>query len=110
MAEDLGYEGAPFRWDDERRFLLRCELDAAFFHMYGLEREEVDYIMDTFPGVKRDDDNAHGEYRTKRVILEMYDDMAGCMRNGAAYRTRLSPPPADASVAHDTQEVSWTLR
>lgn len=24
----------PFRWDEERRFLLRCELDAAFFHLY----------------------------------------------------------------------------
>ena len=39
FAQDLGYEGAPFRWDDERRFLLRCELDAAFFHMYGMERD-----------------------------------------------------------------------
>ena len=100
FAEDLGYEGPPFRWDDERRFLLRCELDAAFFHLYGLERDEVDYIMDTFHGVRRDDNNAHGEYRTKRVILETYDDMSNCMRNGAPYETKLSPPPADLSVAH----------
>ena len=99
FAEDLGYEGTPFRWDEERRFMLRCELDAAFFHMYGLEHEEVDYIMDTFPGVKRDDDNVHGEYRTKRVILEIYDDMANSMRNGVPYETKLSPPPADVSVA-----------
>ncbi len=99
FAQDLGYEGAPFCWDEERRFLLRCELDAAFFHMYGLERDEVDYIMDTFPGVKRDDENAHGEYRTKRVILEIYDDMANSMRNGVPYETKLSPPPADLSVA-----------
>ena len=88
FAEDLGYEGAPFLWDDERRLLLRCELDAAFFHMYGLERDEVDYIMDTFPGVEREDVAAHGEYRTKRVILEIYDELANCRERGFEYRAR----------------------
>ena len=34
FARDGGYDGPPFRWDEERRFLLRCELDAAFFHLY----------------------------------------------------------------------------
>jgi hypothetical protein len=24
----------PFRWNEDRRFLLRAELDAAFFHLY----------------------------------------------------------------------------
>ena len=85
--QDLGYEGAPFLWDDERRFLLRCELDAAFFHMYGMEREEVNYIMDTFPGVEREDNvAAHGEYRTKRVILEVYDDTGGLHAKRRALR------------------------
>ena len=34
FAQDCGYSGPPFRWDEKRRFLLRCELDAAFFHLY----------------------------------------------------------------------------
>ena len=34
FAKDCGWSGPPFRWDEERRFLLRCELDAAFFHLY----------------------------------------------------------------------------
>ena len=34
FAQDCGWSGPPFRWDEERRFLLRCELDAAFFHLY----------------------------------------------------------------------------
>ena len=76
FARDLGYEGAPFVWDDQRRFLMRCELDALYFHLYGIERADVDYIMETFPIVKRKDEAAHGEYRTKRVILEFYDQMA----------------------------------
>ena len=32
--------------------------------------------METFPIVKRKDEQAHSEYRTKRVILEIYDKMA----------------------------------
>ena len=75
FAQDCGYHGPPFRWDEERRFLLRCELDAAYFHLYGINREDVAYIMDTFPIVRRKDEAAHGEYRTKRVILEIYDEM-----------------------------------
>ena len=108
FAYELGYEGTPFRWDDERRFLLRCELDAAFFQMYGLARDEVDYIMDNFPGVAREDNAAHDEYRTKRVILEIYDEMALCRERRYDYQTRLSPPPADPSAAHpvDRQEVN----
>src|SRR5262249_5306880 len=70
LAGDLGYEGPPFRWDEERRFLIRCELDAAFFHLYGISRDDADYIMETFPIVKRKDEDRFGEYRTKRVILE----------------------------------------
>jgi hypothetical protein len=40
FAADCGWPGPPFRWDEDRRFLLRCELDAAFFHLYlGCEDE-----------------------------------------------------------------------
>jgi hypothetical protein len=100
FARDCGYDGPPFRWDEDRRFLLRCELDAAYFHLYGIARDDVDYILETFPIVKRKEIARHGEYRTKRVILEMYDAMAAAMQGGAPYVTRLEPPPADARVAH----------
>lgn len=101
FARDVGYDGPPFRWDPERRFLLRAELDAAFFHLYGIERDDVDYIMETFPIVRRNDEKAHGEYRTKRVILEIYDEMAEAARTGKPYQTRLDPPPADPLIAHE---------
>ena len=104
FARDCGYDGPPFRWDEERRFLLRCELDAAYFHLYGIERDDVDYIMETFPIVKRKDEAAHGEYRTKRVILEIYDAMQKAMDSGEPYQTRLDPPPADPRVAHQGKE------
>ncbi len=85
FARDLGYSGPPFASNPERRFQLRCELDAAFFHLYGIERDDVDYIMETFPIVKRKDQAKWGEYRTKRVILEMYDAMRRAMETGEAY-------------------------
>ncbi|KWX08628.1 restriction endonuclease, partial [Carbonactinospora thermoautotrophica] len=93
FADDLGDDGPPFRWDEERRFLLRAELDAAFFHLYGVNRDDVAYIMDTFPIVRRKDEEKFGEYRTKRLILEIYDAMAKAIETGEPYRTVLDPPP-----------------
>lgn len=100
FAKDCGYDGPPFKWDEERRFLMRCELDAAYFHLYEIERDDVDYIMETFPIVKRKDIDRHGEYRTKRVILEIYDRMKESMDTGKPYVTLLNPLPADPRVAH----------
>jgi hypothetical protein len=100
FGKDVGYDGPPFRWDPARRFLLRAELDAAFFHLYGISRDDTDYIMESFPIVRKNDEKAHGEYRTKRVILEIYDSMAEAIRTGKPYQTRLDPPPADPRVAH----------
>lgn len=100
FAQDCGYDGPPFIWDEERRFIMRCELDALYFHLYEIERKDVDYIMETFPIVKRKDEEKYGEYRTKRVILEIYDEMAECKKKGIQYQTKLDPPPADPRVAH----------
>ena len=55
----------------------------------------MDYMMETFPIVKRKDKKLYGEYRTKRVILEMYDEMRRAMETGEVYRTRLVPGPGD---------------
>ena len=61
--------------------------------------------MESFPIVKRKDEKAFGAYRTKRVILEVYDEMRRAMETGEAYRTRLVPPPADPAVAHAPKEI-----
>jgi hypothetical protein len=93
FARDRGDYGAPFRWDEERRFAMRAELDAAFFHLYGIERDDVGYIMDTFPVVRHRDEQRHGTYRTKELILQVYDAMAEAARAGRPYQTILDPPP-----------------
>ena len=91
FAHDCGYDGPPFRWDDARRFLLRCELDAAFFHLYGVNRDDTDYIMETFPVVKKKDIQQHGTYRTKLTILEIYDAMQQAIETGESYQSYSIP-------------------
>ena len=100
FARDCGYAGPPFRWDQERRFLLRAELDAAFFHLYGLNRDDTAYILDTFPIVRRKDIAQHGTYRTKDTILEIYDAMQTAIRTGIPYQTPLTPPPGPPTDAN----------
>ena len=92
-AKDCGYNGPPFCWNEERRFLIRSELDAAYFHLYGIDRNDVDYIMETFTIVKRKDVAKYGFYRTKEVILDIYDKMKQSIDTGKAYITMLNPPP-----------------
>ncbi|MFI2303129.1 Eco57I restriction-modification methylase domain-containing protein [Actinacidiphila glaucinigra] len=100
LAQDLGEEGAPFRWDDDRRQVIRAELDALFFHLYGIAREDVDYILETFPIVKRKDEVKYGSYRTKELILDLYDRMAAAgvsldtpLVDGENFTSVLTPPP-----------------
>ena len=69
----------------------------------GVEIEPliVERIPDTFPIVKRKDASKfNGDYRTKRVILEIYDALAESMKSGHPYQTRLDPPPADPRCCH----------
>ncbi|MBK3591190.1 Eco57I restriction-modification methylase domain-containing protein, partial [Streptomyces sp. MBT51] len=58
FARDMADTGAPFRWDEDRRTVIRAELDALFFHLYGITRDDASYILDTFPIVKRKDEAA----------------------------------------------------
>jgi hypothetical protein len=50
-------------------------LNGLYAHLYGLSREELDYILETFPIVKRKDEERYGEYRTKRMVLEAFESL-----------------------------------
>ena len=89
FAKDMGYDGEPFIWDEQRRAILRAELDAYYAKLYGLTRDELRYILDpadvygadfpseTFRVLKNKEINQHGEYRTQRLVLEAWDRMFG---------------------------------
>jgi hypothetical protein len=87
FARELGYAGEPFRWSEDRRAMLRAELDAWYACAYGLDRDELRYVLDpsdvkssdypseTFRVLKNNEVKRYGEYRTRRLVLEAWDRM-----------------------------------
>ena len=79
----------PFRWDEERRAVLRAELDAYYARLYGLTETQLRYILDPadvhgpdFPGetfrvLKEKEIRQYGEYRTRRLVLEAWERLEG---------------------------------
>lgn len=96
LAEELGYDGPPFLWNEERRAQLRAELDAWYALAYGLTRDELRYVLDpkevmgadypseTFRVLQKNEIAKYGEYRTARLVLAAYDDL---VRQGMRPRT-----------------------
>ena len=76
FARDLGYDGEPFIWDEEERRHLRARLDALYFHLYGLSRDDAEYVLNTFPIVRRKDEAAFGTYRTRDMTLAYMNALA----------------------------------
>ncbi len=109
FVRDCHYNGPPFRWNEERRFLLRCELDAAYFHLYGIAEDDVDYIMETFRILKNKDIQKYGDYRSKLIILHCYDAMQKAISSGEPYLSMVDPPPAHPSMAQSPRELSAAL-
>ena len=77
-------EQKPFIFDPVRRAILQAELDAIIGHLYGLNTEDMRYILDpedvcgpgcineTFRVLKDNETRQFGEYRTKRLVLEAW--------------------------------------
>jgi hypothetical protein len=79
------------------------------------------YIVETLPIVRRKDIAAHGSYRTKDAILNIYDEMAKLpviavpapkdatatitVPDVSQWQPALNPPPASPEVAHKIQGV-----
>ncbi|WP_417798965.1 Eco57I restriction-modification methylase domain-containing protein [Terasakiella pusilla] len=87
FARDLGYDGPPFSWNEDRRAVSCADLDAFYARAYGLNRNELRYILDpgdmkgpdypseTFRVLKEKEIRQYGEYRTRRLVLEAWDRM-----------------------------------
>lgn len=108
------YPFPPFRWDEERRALLRAELDAYYAKLYGLTREELCYILEPqsvkgphFPGetfrvLKEKEIKAYGEYRTMRLVLEAWDRL----EQGLPARSEVVFQKPVPQPRHDRREVA----
>lgn len=88
-ALDLDFEGPPFVWDEDRRARLRADLDAYYARLYGLDRDQLRFVLDptdvagprypsaTFRVLKQREERQYGEYRTRRLVLEAWDRLFG---------------------------------
>ena len=77
FARDQGYAGPPFAWDEEDRLRRRARLDAVFFHLYGVNRDDAEYILSTFPIVKREEERRYaGRFRSRDLILAYMNALA----------------------------------
>ncbi|MBW8483940.1 Eco57I restriction-modification methylase domain-containing protein [Actinomadura parmotrematis] len=120
LAQDLGDEGPPFQWDEERRAQIRAELDAYFFFLYGISREDTEYILETFQsdskrGLKNNEIAKYGTYRTRDLVLAAYDRMAPLgvdldvpLIDGENYTSPLSPAPGHGPRHPAQPDVSNT--
>ncbi len=105
LARDLGDNGEPFCWQEDRRARMRAELDAYFFYLYGIGREDAEYILETFQsdsggGLKNNEIATYGTFRTKELVLAEYDrmsparpDLDSPLRDGENYISILNPAP-----------------
>lgn len=112
FADDMGHEGAPFAWRGARRAEIMAEIDAAFFHLclpadrngkwrkcdrendaeyrvlesaFPGPRHALEHIMDSFPIIREKETRAHGEFKTKKMILENYGRMGSAMFSANAH-------------------------
>jgi len=112
-AEDLGYSGQPFAWNEDRRAQLRAELDAFFAKKYGLTEEEQRYVLDpakvkgadypseTFRVLKEKEIRLYSEYRTERLVLEAWQRMEGSQQPDAL------PASVELPLLADVPNGAW---
>lgn len=117
-AQDLGYTGPPFTFDPDRRAVMRAELDAYYARLYGLEQDELRYILDpaevmgadypseTFRVLKNGEVRDFGEYRTQKLVMREFDRMALADANDGQFISLLSPPPGQqAQSSHSPHGI-----
>jgi len=112
-AEDLGYFGSPFAWNEARRAELRADLDALFAQKYDLTGDELQYVLnpakakgsdypsETFRVLKEREIRQFGEYRTERLVLEARS------RIDRDQRSDPLPAPPELPPLKDLADGAW---
>ena len=84
LAEACDFTGASFReeysgrlnkWDEAERAHLMAELDAAYFHLYGIVRDDAEYILSTFKGIHDPNDLLPARRTTAEHVLAVYEEL-----------------------------------
>jgi hypothetical protein len=54
-----------------------AELDAAYFHLYGIDRDDAEYILSTIQGIHDRGELFPDGRSTAEHILDLYDQYSG---------------------------------
>ena len=101
VLHDLKMNIPPYRWDPERRHKLEALLNAIAAWLYGVDEQDLDYILDTFPGLRNDEILKYGSYRMKEEILEGFAIVRRLSQGQpSGLESFISPAPGDASRQH----------
>ena len=76
LATAAGFIPGVWKWKEAERAQLRAELDAAYFHLYRLSRDDVQYVLGTFQGIVNEDKAAEGVGATRMQILTSFDGLS----------------------------------
>ncbi len=77
LAEATGFKPLVHKWNPAERLDLQAQLDAAFFLLYGIGREDVEYVLSTFSGVRKEQQGIFDGSSTFDRILKHYDNLSG---------------------------------
>ncbi len=72
FGEAAGFDPPVHRWDADERAKLLAELDAAFFVLYGIGREDVEFILGTFAAFRAEEEAPPQARFAADQILEAY--------------------------------------
>jgi hypothetical protein len=81
LAEAAGLEPPVHPWKPTERADLMAQLDAAYFILYGIERDDVEHILSTFTGASEAPPDMFGTVSVADKILKHYDHL--CSKMGA---------------------------
>lgn len=69
------YGGRLNKWDEAERAELMADLDACYFHLYGIDRDDAEYILSTFKGIHDELPLLRGVSVAQR-ILQKYAELS----------------------------------
>jgi len=75
LAKAAGLKPLVHKWNPVERLDLMAELDAAYFLLYGIERDDVEYILSTFTGAQKESETMFGPSSIFDRILNHYDHL-----------------------------------
>ncbi len=79
LAEAAGLEPPVHPWKPAERADLMAQLDAAYFILYGIKRDDVEHILSTFTGASEAPPDMFGTVSVADKILKHYDHLRSKM-------------------------------